>query len=254
MATLTLATVEPCGRKIGSSGSCGKEVCARSDSFTTTVGSYTPSCTPSPSVYGNSSEGSSANPRQHVVASVVAWDQIYLGAKIQPFAKYAHCTEDLHLLSTFLALAQPPELHGDGIKTLLRAVRMLRLCDYCAEDICSVLAHASAYFKDVHAVCGGKMDSNEVAMVLVCLIYIAHSWVQDETCPLHVWHKHLFRKYCTVRMLNSAVMRLLEIRNHKLRLSTAELRERYECLCKELKQQKHQQAAISLHDGSDEAN
>jgi hypothetical protein len=107
---------------------------------------------------------------------------------------------------------------------------MLRACDFSNEDICSVLAHASSYFMDTYTKCGEDMDENEVGNVMALLIFLAHSYVQDETCRLKVWHKYLFSKYCSLAMLSSAVMRLLEIRSYILRLEDGDLNHRYTSL------------------------
>jgi len=109
----------------------------------------------------------------------------------------------------------------------LRALKFLHLCDYSVDDICSILAHASSYFGDVYVLCGSHMDPVEVGNILVTLMFVAHCYVQDETCPLHVWHKHLFRKYCPLSKLSAAVLRLMEIRGYVLRLDLEELGYRY---------------------------
>jgi len=158
---------------------------------------------------------------------LIAWDEIPLGHRIQPYRRHAHCTDDIHLLSCFLELIQLPDVDGDTVKLLLRTIKFLRLCDYSVEDICSILAHASAYFFDAYALCGNHMDSSEVGNVLVTLMFVAHCYVQDETCPLHVWHQHLFRKYCPLKTLNAAIIRLLEIRCYVLRLETQDLNDRF---------------------------
>merc|ERR1712232_1467662 len=93
--------------------------------------------------------------------------------------------------------------------------------------MCSVLAHASSYFLDTYAKCGDGMDASEVGNVLALLIFLAHSYVLDETCRLKTWHKYLFTKYCSLDMLSSAVMRLMEIRNYLLRLEDEDLKQRY---------------------------
>merc|ERR1712113_372365 len=77
---------------------------------------------------------------------------------------------------------------------------------------------------------GSQMDHSEVGNVLVTLMFIAHCYVQDETCPLRVWHQHLFRKYCSLKTLNAAILRLLEIRQYVLRLETKELQRRFSYL------------------------
>lgn len=157
----------------------------------------------------------------------ICWDEVHFGTRIQPYRGYAHCADDVFLLGTFLELTRLPDIYGDSLKLLLRAIRLLHLCDYSIEDICSILAHASAYFYDAYKLCGSHMDGNEVGNVLGTLMFIAHSYVQDETCPLHIWHQHLFRKYCPLRTLNAAVVRLLEIRRFKLRLEPKDLSDRY---------------------------
>eukprot|EP00441_Pelagodinium_beii_P024060 CAMPEP_0197676708 /NCGR_PEP_ID=MMETSP1338-20131121/87247_1 /TAXON_ID=43686 ORGANISM="Pelagodinium beii, Strain RCC1491" /NCGR_SAMPLE_ID=MMETSP1338 /ASSEMBLY_ACC=CAM_ASM_000754 /LENGTH=90 /DNA_ID=CAMNT_0043257427 /DNA_START=505 /DNA_END=773 /DNA_ORIENTATION=+ len=70
------------------------------------------------------------------------------------------------------------------------------------------------------------MEAGEVGNVLATLLFIAHCFVQDETCPLNVWHKHLFKKYCSLKVLNAAVMRLLELCRYKLRITDADLAKR----------------------------
>jgi len=156
-----------------------------------------------------------------------SWNDIRLGHRLQPYRQYAHCADDIHVLAAFLELADVDDVNGDCVKILLRAMKLLHLCDYSAEDICSTLAHASYYFLETFSICGKNMDLSEIGHVLVCLIFIAHVYVQDETCPLHVWHQHLFRKYCPLRTLNAAVMRLLHLRDHMLRLPDKDLSDRY---------------------------
>jgi len=72
-----------------------------------------------------------------------------------------------------------------------------------------------------------QMDTCEVGNVLTTLIFIAHCYVQDETCPLQVWHQHLFKSYCTLRTLNVAIFRLMEIRRYILRLGQEDFDRRY---------------------------
>lgn len=168
----------------------------------------------------------------------VTWDELRFGARIQGVRLYAHCVDDIYLLDAFLTLAELKNIDGDSIKLVLRALKLLRLCDYSIEDLCSILAHASAYFIDAYGLCGSVMDPSEVGNVLTTLMFVAHCYVQDETCPLHVWHQHLFRKYCPLRTLNAAIIRLLEIRRYVLRLDSQELSTRYVVLYKSVKKHK----------------
>jgi len=165
---------------------------------------------------------------------VIRWDELAYGHRLQPYRRYAHCREDIYLLSAFLELSEVRDIDGDSVKLLLRALKLLHLCDYSSEDLCSFLAHASAYFVDAFTLCGMHMDACEVGNVLVTLLFIAHCYVQDETCPLHVWHQYLFKKYCPVRTLNAAILRLLEIRQYILRLESQDLATRFAYLLKAL--------------------
>jgi hypothetical protein len=161
-----------------------------------------------------------------------------------PYREYAHSGEDINLLARVLELCRVSEADSETAKLLLRAIKFLRLCDYSSEDICSTLAHATAYFVDAFSLCGNQMDSCEVGNVLTTLMFIAHCYVQDETCPLHVWHQHLFQKYCPLRTLNVAIVRLMEIRRYVLRLEQDDFDRRYFSLL----QASQKQAAFELKD------
>lgn len=125
-----------------------------------------------------------------------------------------------------------PEIEAASVKLLLRALKLLHLCDYTLEEICSILAHVSKYFKAAYDSCGKVMEAGEVGYVIVVLMFIAHSYTQDETCPLAVWHQHLFKKYCPLWMLNAAVFRLMELQQFTLRLEAKDLEYRYTQLMK----------------------
>lgn len=163
-------------------------------------------------------------------SSGVNWNEVVFARQIRPFQGYAHRTDDIYLLSRFFELAEMSDVAGEAVKLLLRSLKLLRLCDYSVEDISSILAHASTYWLDTKKQHGCPTDMVEVGNVLVLLIFLAHTWVQDECCPLRVWHQHLFKDYCTVKTLNMAVMRLMQIRNHKLRVDEDELSHRYASL------------------------
>mmetsp|Transcript_19933 Transcript_19933/g.37531 ORF Transcript_19933/g.37531 Transcript_19933/m.37531 type:complete len:268 (-) Transcript_19933:128-931(-) len=189
----------------------------------------------------SSSERSETDLRGPIEA--IQWDALNYGLRIRYCRGHAHCVDDIYLLSAFLELAQLPDIDTDSVKLLLRALKLLRLCDYSTEDLCSILSHASAYFLDAYSLCGSHMDPSEVGNVLVTLMFVAHCYVQDETCPLHVWHQHLFRKYCPLRTLNAAIIRLLEIRRYVLRLESQDLSHRYVVLYKATQRNKVESSA-----------
>lgn len=165
------------------------------------------------------------------VRESIPWDQLKFGQVIHPACKYAWSADDIYLLVAFLELAGVNDIDTKSAALLLKMLKLLHQCRYSAVDICSILAHASAYFADVFAICGGIMDKAEVGNVLATVTFLAHSYVQDETCPLHVWHKHLFRGYCKIKKLSEAVLRIMSIRKYILRLEDDDLANRYQTLC-----------------------
>merc|ERR1719387_2706413 len=71
-----------------------------------------------------------------------------------------------------------------------RMVRMLRLCNYPLESINSVLAASLALFEQVCKAlpAGGKnMVPVERTAIAILSCYLEHTYILDETCPLHYW-------------------------------------------------------------------
>lgn len=117
-------------------------------------------------------------------------------------------------------------INHDGLfKTVLQSVRLMHLCDWDYSDVVLVLAYASVYFRGTFSTIGRKMSPNEAAHVTALLIYLAHSFLLDETCPLRAWQKHIFRKYCTLKVLDAALFRLFKMRpGYSLRITEEEER------------------------------
>lgn len=153
-----------------------------------------------------------------------------LARKIWPHRSCAHRPSDVRLLERLLVLAWMPDVNGATVALLLRALGLLRDMDLPAEDVCSVLAHASLYFRSVFLSCGDRMDCTEAGHVLAVLIYLAQTWVVDESCRLGVWHKRLFSDYCSLQTLNETVFRLLELRRWVLRVDEDQLLDRHQAL------------------------
>lgn len=113
------------------------------------------------------------------------------------------------------------------IKLVHRAIDLLFRCGFAVEDICCVLAHTSAYFMDAFEFCGPRMEAREVGNILLVLMFLAHTYILDETCPLRTWHSNLFRGYCTVKTLNAACLKLLEVRGYILSVEPDDLHRRH---------------------------
>lgn len=134
------------------------------------------------------------------------------------------------LAERFLELARVRSNAQPNARRLARkVVHMLQSCGFPSEDISIVLAHASVYFEDISER-SANMDSVEVGNILTLLVFLAHSYAQDEHCPLHLWHKHLFTGYCDLGTLNKALVCLMKLRAYKLRVDAAEVQSRMDCL------------------------
>jgi hypothetical protein len=65
-------------------------------------------------------------------------------------------------------------------------------------------------------------DHEEVINVLIVLIYLAHAFALDETCPISHWHKWIFRNYCSLQTLNMVVIRVLQLQKFHLCITRKE--------------------------------
>jgi len=143
--------------------------------------------------------------------------------------KYALYKDDLVLVTRFAALlaAVTPDAadkvkHDTFYKTVLQGIRLMHQCDFDYSDIVVTLAYASIYFRSTYEDIGGMMTEMEAANVCTLLIFLAHSFVLDETCPLRCWQKHVFRRYCSLKVLDAALFRLFKLRGFRLQLNETE--------------------------------
>jgi len=141
-------------------------------------------------------------------------------------AKYAKYPDDLVLVSRFASLlaemtpAAADKVQSDEFyKTVLQAVRLMHLCGFNYSDVVVTLAYGSNYFCSTFKDIGHMMSSAEAAHVGTLLIFLAHSFVLDETCPLRCWQRHIFRNYCSLTVLDAALFRLFNLQGFHLRLT-----------------------------------
>lgn len=149
--------------------------------------------------------------------------------------KYAHYKDDIVLVSRFAGLVHgfeertdpnaPNVKHDMLYKKVLQGIRLLHLCEFHYADVVLTLAYASVYFRGAFTSLGKTMSDYEAAHVCVLLIYLAHSFLFDETCPLRVWQQHIFKKYCNLKVLDAALYRIFKLRGFKLRITEAEEKE-----------------------------
>lgn len=136
-----------------------------------------------------------------------------------------YSTRDLLLVETFYELAKLEDPSVETLKLLLQTVMMLRSCGYDMHDVCICLAHASVYFTDIQKKCD-KMGPGEAGYIIVLLIYLAHSYVLDENCQLRTWHRYLFKNYCSLKILDKALVSMFKLRGYLLRIDESVLQER----------------------------
>jgi hypothetical protein len=160
-------------------------------------------------------------------------------SQVESVRQYAHCKQDLLVLLRVVELASfdipryacseiaLQDGPADVLRLTLEAMKLLHLCDYAHEEVCCILAHATVYLVRVVNRCGEKMDNFEIGHVMVLLMFIAHSYLLDETCPLRIWHSHIMKDYCSVRVLNSAVFRLMYMRKFNLSVNDEDVRRRH---------------------------
>lgn len=154
------------------------------------------------------------------------------GHWLREHERFAFTLEDLDLLAVYLELSKAPAerfASQKSAKLILAMLRFLRSLDIPVQDICCLLAHASIYFKDIYPVIGHNMNREELANVLVLLVFLAHSHVHDETCQLKVWHRYLFKGYCNLPTLSKATMELMKRRDYKLRVDDYDLEVALQC-------------------------
>jgi len=142
------------------------------------------------------------------------------------FGRHAHCTEDIYVMMKFAQLAKVPRITRGYAQVVLATLKLLHLSKYPASDIWIVIAHASAYFGDLCKAVGPRLGEVERNFLIVPTVFLAHSYIVDITVPLSEWHRHLMGRYCSLKMLNAALLEILKKRRYMLRLDDTELAER----------------------------
>lgn len=119
------------------------------------------------------------------------------------------------------------QVYAHVVRKSGKALYLLFRCEYSVEDICCILAHASVYFVDLGRQVGSRWEVSEAGHILMITMFLAQSFVVDETCRLSHWHRFLFARYCSIKVLNAALMQLLKRRGYILRVEPERLERRY---------------------------
>ncbi|CAE7418878.1 unnamed protein product [Symbiodinium natans] len=107
-------------------------------------------------------------------------------------------------------------------RKVYQSIRLLRACSFCGNDIELTLAYACVYFRRVLPSLIHRVGNTEAVHIIVLLIYIAHSFVLDESCPMGEWHKYVFKKYCSVKKMDAALFRILLLLDWRLMVKEEE--------------------------------
>mmetsp|Transcript_20537 Transcript_20537/g.44873 ORF Transcript_20537/g.44873 Transcript_20537/m.44873 type:complete len:218 (-) Transcript_20537:563-1216(-) len=136
-------------------------------------------------------------------------------------------TEANRMVNCLCSFTGMPRLDPGARDLVCRAIALLKRELYCTEDVCMILAHALVYTVELERSAPGEVQGPQVGNLIVMLIFIADSYVQDNAVPLRIWHMQLFKKSCSLRTLNLAVVRLLKGRQYLLRVPHSELNAPY---------------------------
>lgn len=136
------------------------------------------------------------------------------------------CEELRHELRSVDDRCRAAIKHDVFLSKVLQSIRLMHLCQWDYADVVLVLAYAGVYFKDAFSATGRSMSPAEAANIIALHIHLAHSFLLDLTCPLKFWHQRIFRDYCTLKILDTALFRLLTMRpGYSLRISDEEQRQ-----------------------------
>jgi hypothetical protein len=120
-----------------------------------------------------------------------------------------------------MGLCPLPGTKSKGLDRFRECIRLLLLCKYDWSDIVLVTLHAIEYFQWILKR-RPAMINKEKSFVLAIAVYLAHSFLLDETCPLKHWHRHIFQKYCPLKVVDKAVFQCMGILKYKLRVELFE--------------------------------
>lgn len=133
---------------------------------------------------------------------------------IEALHQRAQIPADVHICIRFCEEAELDPF-SQGAITLMRLIRMLHKAQFPIENIIWILALALCQFqRSLKRL--SVMGRRERANVCVLHAFIAHSYLEDETCPLKVWHANIFQNYCDLSTLQDALFKLLMLQDFTL--------------------------------------
>lgn len=204
------------------------KVCVNDDASTTCDESDAP--TPASSVC--SSAGSRVKNADQVT------DATAVGRPIQVITRFEAelTTRAFALLQSFdhcpaaLAdkkLATDQTCRNGALMLVRRCFQLLGVVGYSRDSMEVMAAHGAVYMSSLNAALhiegAPELPLKECSYVFCLMMFLAHSHVEDVTLPLRRWHKHLFVHYCSLNVLNTALLGLMNKLNYKLRVSPSKL-------------------------------
>eukprot|EP00811_Abedinium_folium_P036290 NODE_9011_length_1453_cov_5.121418.p1 GENE.NODE_9011_length_1453_cov_5.121418~~NODE_9011_length_1453_cov_5.121418.p1 ORF type:complete len:393 (-),score=42.11 NODE_9011_length_1453_cov_5.121418:142-1320(-) len=163
----------------------------------------------------------------------------HTGRTVQDFRrlgeKYAFTAFDLELAWRFTELMRVSHLVDETyMRLILVSLSLLHRCGYTADAMLMTLAFAVIYGRGRPCLLN-PLDEGDttIAGIRTCLlIFLAHTYLEDEPCFLMTWHERVFKATCGLKALNRELMELFRARGYILAVGSSETEHIYNTLLK----------------------
>eukprot|EP00435_Cladocopium_sp_Y103_P048575 s504_g14.t1 len=103
-----------------------------------------------------------------------------------------------------------------------QTIKLLQACRFCSHDIVLCFSYACSYAGRVFPLMAGLLGDAEAVHICILLVFLAHCFVLDETCPMREWHKHIFRRYCSLKKMDTALFSIFSMLEFHLSIPAEE--------------------------------
>mmetsp|Transcript_85528 Transcript_85528/g.135634 ORF Transcript_85528/g.135634 Transcript_85528/m.135634 type:complete len:223 (+) Transcript_85528:95-763(+) len=103
-----------------------------------------------------------------------------------------------------------------------QTIKLLQACHYCSHDIVLCFSYACSYAGRVFPLMAGLLGDAEAVHICILLVFLAHSFILDETCPMREWHKHIFQRYCSLKKMDTALFNVFSMLEFRLSIPAEE--------------------------------
>lgn len=103
-----------------------------------------------------------------------------------------------------------------------QTIKLLQACHFCSHDIVLCFSYACSYAGRVFPLMAGVLGDAEAVHICILLVFLAHSFILDETCPMREWHKHIFQRYCSLKKMDTALFSVFSMLEFHLSIPAEE--------------------------------